>query len=63
MSPEFFSEVWSTLKSYIPVKERDDAAMQLVSLYDEYMDIDDLRHLESPDKHLDAALSEFFEDE
>lgn len=63
MTPEFFYEVWSAMKSYVPAKERDDAAYQLVTLYDEYFEIEELKHVEESDKHLDHAISEFLEDE
>jgi flagellar biosynthesis/type III secretory pathway ATPase len=63
MTAEFFFEMWSIVSSYIPPKERMDAARQVVTLYDEFNEIEDLNNIEGSDKYLDRAINEKLHDE
>ena len=55
-------ELWSRIKSHIPVKERLDVADQLVMVFDEFGLADDLIDEQDLDKELRAAVISQFGD-
>ena len=55
-SHELLIELWSQLKSHIPAKERLEVADLIVTIFDEYGQIDSEIHAEDLDKALKAAL-------
>ena len=55
-SHELLIELWSQLKSHIPAKERLEVADLIVTLFDEYGQIDSEILAEDLDKALKAAL-------
>ena len=63
-SHELLIELWAQLKSHIPVKERLEVADVIVTIFDEYGQIDSDILKEDTDKALRAALrSRLSEDE
>lgn len=55
-SHELLIELWSQLKSHIPAKERLEVADLIVTIFDEYGQIDSEILAEDLDKALKAAL-------
>ena len=54
-------EAWNKLKSYVPAKDRLDAAISYVSIIDEYgADEQDWREVFSSSSHLHDAYKEVF---
>jgi hypothetical protein len=58
--PDFFTEMWTAMKNYIPQKDRFDAARRLVDVYDGIGDVEELRDYTGQDDYLDNALSNYF---
>lgn len=61
---ESVREIWSVLKEYIPVKEKQEAADHLIPLL---VDMDfpdsDFQSLVKSDRHLEEAAQEYLEDD
>ena len=60
--PDFFIEMWSAIKNYIPQKDRYDAARRIVDVYDGIGDIEELKDYLGQDDYLDSALNEYFDE-
>ena len=58
--PDFFTEMWTAMKNYIPQKDRFDAARRLVDVYDGIGDVEESRDYTGQDDYLDNALSNYF---
>jgi hypothetical protein len=58
--PDFFIEMWTAIKNYIPQKDRYDAVRRLVDVYDGIDDVEELRDYTGQDDYLDTALSNYF---
>ena len=58
--PDFFTEMWTAIKNYIPQKDRHDAARRIVDVYDGIGDVEELRDYTGQDDYLDNALSNYF---
>ena len=60
---EFVSDLWDTLVSYIPAKEKLDAAEALIKLCDEFgFTSEDLYDIIDDNKILETAFSRYFAD-
>jgi hypothetical protein len=58
--PDFFIEMWTAIKNYIPEKDRYDAARRIVDVYDGLGDVEELKDYTGQDDYLDSSLSEYF---
>ena len=58
--PELLIEMWNALRSYIPQKERMEAALSVINLFDTFGDIEELKEYVGQDSYLDKALEEYF---
>ena len=58
--PELLIEMWSALRSYIPEKERMDAALRVINLFDTFGDIEELKEYVGQDSYLDKALEDYY---
>ena len=54
-------EIWNGVKTYIPSKDRIDAAYRLVSVFDENGMSDGLEEGEGYDKYLKTAITSLFD--
>ena len=63
INPDVIVEMWNILKSYVPQKERADAAYSIIDFYDTNSDIEELRDCDTLDSHLAKALSDYLEDD
>ena len=61
--PELLIEMWNALRSYIPQKERMEAALSVINLFDTFGDIEELKEYVGQDSYLDKALEDYFEEE
>lgn len=60
---EFVSDLWDTMVSYIPAKEKLDAAEALIKLCDEFgFTSEDLYDIIDDNKILETAFSRYFAD-
>lgn len=60
---EFVSDLWDTMVSYIPAKEKLDAAEALIKLCDEFgFTTEDLYDIIDDNKILETAFSRYFAD-
>ena len=60
--PDFFIEMWAASKTYIPQKDRYDAARRIVDVYDGIGDIEELKDYIGQDEYLDTALNDYFDE-
>ena len=56
---EVLSEAYSTLKQYIPVKDRQEAADNLMSIMVDYLDDSELKEFGRTDSALGRAFKEY----
>lgn len=66
MSPEvsLLLELWENFKTYIPTKERGVFADEMLSLFEDHVDIDDIEVYKNEfDKHMKAAIIAHFQEE
>lgn len=66
MSPEvsLLLELWENFKTYIPVKERGVFAEEMLSQFEDHVDISDIEIYKNEfDKHMKAAIISHFQDE
>ena len=64
MESESLIELWGTLKSYIPTKDRIEAGEMFIKQCDDLgMSIDDIHVLIDGDEVLEVSLDRFFDEE
>lgn len=64
MESESLIELWETLKSYIPAKDRIEAGEMFIKQCDDLgMSIDDIQVLIDGDEVLEVSLDRFFDEE
>ena len=61
--PELLIEIWNALRSYIPQKERMEAALSVINLFDTFGDIEELKEYVGQDSYLDKALEDYLEED
>ena len=61
--PELLIEMWNALRSYIPQKERMEAALSVINLFDTFGDIEELKEYVGQDSYLDKALEDYLEED
>ena len=59
MNEEHITEVWNTLKEYIPAKDKQEAANQYITLLSDDLNVSQhvLNEMQDVDEHLDVAIS------
>lgn len=55
---EFVIDTWVTLKDFVPLKQRDEAAYQYIKLVDESGMINNLHDISGHDVYLDKVIAE-----
>jgi hypothetical protein len=63
MDPELLSEVYSTLKQYIPQKDRQEASDNLMSILVDCMDDKELKEFGGTDSYTKRSLEEYVVDD
>ncbi len=65
LEAEFVVELWDLLKNHVAAREKDDACLQMLQIFDAHgFGLEDLTDLKGEDKDIDGALLSLYgEDE
>lgn len=58
----FLADIWSSMKTFVPRKEHEQAAEALIQLFDDYMDLSEVAdHVDDFDRTMRSCLIDYFD--